>query len=76
LTGIAIAAVTKCKYCSYYHTEMAKLLGATDEEIEEVVHFSKSTAGWSTYINGLQIDYDEFKDEIDKATEYARNNAK
>ncbi len=30
LIGLAIAAVTKCRYCSYYHTELAKLFGATD----------------------------------------------
>jgi len=76
LIGVAISAVTKCTYCAYYHTELAKLNGATDEEIEEVVHFAKSSSGWSTYINGLQVDYDEFTSEIDKATEFVRKNAK
>src|SRR3990167_7469924 len=35
LIGVAIAAITKCKYCSFFHTEIAKLNGATDEEIEQ-----------------------------------------
>jgi AhpD family alkylhydroperoxidase len=73
LIGVAISAITKCKYCSYYHTELAKLNGATEEEIEDAVHYSKSSAGWSAYVNGLQLDFEEFKTEIDKACEYVRN---
>ncbi len=52
---------------------MAKLNGATTEEIEDAVHFAKSSAGWSTYINGLQIDYDQFKEEVLRACEHARS---
>jgi AhpD family alkylhydroperoxidase len=72
LIGIGVAAAMKCRFCSYFHTEMAKLYGATDAEIEDAVHFAKSSAGWSTYINGLQVDYDEFKAEIDQACSYIR----
>jgi len=72
LIGVAISAITKCRFCSFYHTEVAKLNGATEAEIEDAVHFAKSSAGWSTYINGLQIDYDEFKEEIRKTAEYMR----
>ncbi len=71
LMGIAISAVTKCRYCAYYHTELAKLNGATAAEIEDAVHFAKSTAGWSTYVNGMQLDFDEFRKEIDQAVEFA-----
>lgn len=70
LIGLAIAAVTKCRYCAYFHTAIAKLNGATDAEIEDAVHFAKATAGWSAYINGLQIDYDQFKKEIDQSVAY------
>jgi len=72
LIGLGVAAATKCRYCVLFHTEAAKLNGATDAEIEDAVHFAKSSAGWSTYINGLQIDYDEFKEEIRKTVEYIR----
>lgn len=72
LIGVAISAATKCKYCSYFHTEMAKLFGATSAEIEDAVHFAKATTGWSTYVNGLQIDYNQFKSEIDRACEHIR----
>ena len=45
LIGVAVAAIMRCKYCSYYHTEVAKLYGVTDAEIEDAVHFAKSSAG-------------------------------
>jgi AhpD family alkylhydroperoxidase len=72
LIGLGIAAVTRCRYCAFYHTEIAKLFGATDEEIEDAVHFAKATAGWSTYVNGLQIDYEQFKNEVMQACEHVR----
>ncbi len=73
LIGLAIAGVTKCRYCAFYHTEVAKLFGATDEEIEDALHFAKSSVGWSTYVNGLQLDFDQFKDEILQACEHVRS---
>ena len=73
LIGVAISAITKCRYCSYFHTEIAKLNGASDAEIEDAVHYAKSTAGWSTYVNGMQLDYETFKDEIDRACEHVRS---
>lgn len=72
LIGLGIAATTKCRYCAYFHTEMARLFGATDEEIENAVHYAKSSAGWSAYLNGLQFDFDEFKDEIQQVCEHVR----
>jgi predicted small metal-binding protein len=63
----------KCRYCALYHTEAAKLNGATQSEIEDAVHFAKSAAGWSTYINGLQVDFDQFKEEIRRVSEYIRS---
>jgi AhpD family alkylhydroperoxidase len=61
LIGVAISAVSKCKYCPFFHTKAAKFNGATDAEIEDAVHFAKSSAGWSTYINGMQLDYEQFR---------------
>jgi AhpD family alkylhydroperoxidase len=72
LIGIGVAAVTKCRYCVFFHREMAKLAGATDAEIEDAVHYAKSSAGWSTYIQGLDYDYDQFRKEIRGAAEYVR----
>jgi alkylhydroperoxidase/carboxymuconolactone decarboxylase family protein YurZ len=55
---------------------MAKLNGATDAEIEEAVHYAKSSAGWSTYLNGLQVDYDQFQKEVRQAAEYVLRKTK
>jgi AhpD family alkylhydroperoxidase len=73
LIGVALSAITKCRYCAYFHTEIAKLNGASDAEIEDAVHYAKSTAGWSTYVNGLQMDYETFKDEVNRACEHVRS---
>ena len=72
LIGVALAAATKCRYCEFYHTELAKLNGATQAEIEDAIHYAKSSTGWSTYINGLQIDFETFKDEVLHACEHVR----
>lgn len=74
LIGVAVSAISKCHYCAYFHTEVAKLNGATEAEIEDAVHYAKSSAGWSTYINGLQIDFAQFKKEVDQACAYVRAN--
>lgn len=72
LIGVAISAISKCQYCALYHTELARLNGATEAEIEDAVHYAKSSAGWSTYINGLQLDYDQFRNEVLQACEHVR----
>jgi len=72
LVGLGIAAATKCRYCVFYHTEAAKLFGATDEEIQETLRFAGNSALWSTWINGLQADFDEFKDEVRRIGEYVK----
>lgn len=73
LIGIAISGISKCRYCVFFHTEMAKLYGATAEEIEAAAHYAKSSAGWSAYINGLQVDYETFKEEVLSACKYVRS---
>lgn len=72
LIGVAISAISKCRYCAFYHTELAKLNGATPAEIEEAVHYAKSSAGWSAYLNGMQMDFEKFKDEIGRACDHVR----
>ena len=64
LIGVAVHAETKCRYCTLFHTEAARLFGATDEEIQEAVHFAKYTVGWSVYLNGMREDYDQFAKEL------------
>ena len=72
LIGLGISAVTKCRYCVYFHCVMAKLNGASDEEIQETIHYAKATAGWSAYINGMALDYNEFTKEMDAICAHVR----
>jgi AhpD family alkylhydroperoxidase len=75
LIGVGLHAETKCRYCSLFHAEAAKLFGATDEEIQEAVHYAKASLGWSAYINGMQEDYDQFAAELAQVTDYVKSQA-
>ncbi|MFD5555122.1 carboxymuconolactone decarboxylase family protein [Streptomyces sp. NPDC127068] len=73
LIGVGLHAETKCHYCTLFHTEAAKLFGATDEEIQEAVHYAKASLGWSAYINGMQEDYDRFAAELAQIGDHVRS---
>jgi AhpD family alkylhydroperoxidase len=70
LLMLAVHAQTHCRYCTLFHTEAAKLFGATDDEIQEAVHLAKHTVGWSTYLNGLRADEDVFADQLGRIGEH------
>ncbi|MET4924318.1 carboxymuconolactone decarboxylase family protein [Streptomyces sp. PSRA5] len=70
LMGIALHSETKCRYCILFHMEAAKMFGATDEEIQEAVHYAKNSVGWSVYLNGMREDYDEFAQELGQMKDY------
>jgi AhpD family alkylhydroperoxidase len=74
LIGLAVSGATRCRYCVYFHTESARLFGATDEEINEAALIAKNTMGWSTYLNTRHFDYDRFKAEFDQIAEHVRSN--
>ena len=72
LIGLGVSAATRCRYCAYFHTEAARLFGATEEEVNEACLVAKNTMAWSTWLNAKQYDYDEFRREFDRVTEYVR----
>jgi AhpD family alkylhydroperoxidase len=72
LIGLAVSGATRCKYCAYFHTEAARLFGATEDEVVEAALIAKNTMGWSTYLNTLLFDYDEFTAEFDRVTAHVR----
>jgi AhpD family alkylhydroperoxidase len=72
LIGLAVSGATRCRYCAYFHTEAARLFGATEDEITETALIAKNTMGWSTYLNTLQFDYDAFTAEFDQITAHVR----
>ncbi len=65
LIGVAVAGALHCRYCSYFHTEAAKLNGATEDEIKEALLVASLTNLYSTFLNGAQYDLDHFKREVD-----------
>ena len=72
LIGLGVSGATRCRYCAYFHAEAARLFGATEEEITEASLMAKSTMGWSTYLNAMQFDYDEFVREFDQIAAHVR----
>ncbi|WP_127128622.1 carboxymuconolactone decarboxylase family protein [Georgenia sp. SYP-B2076] len=75
LLMLAVHSETRCRYCTLFHTETAKLFGATDEEIQEAVHLAKHTVSWSVYLNGIREDYDQFADELTQIGTYLMSQA-
>lgn len=73
LIGIAVSGATRCRYCAYFHTEAARLFGATDEEINEAALMAKHTMGWSSYVNAIEYDYDTFTDEVDRIAAHIKS---
>jgi len=76
LIGLAVASQIPCHYCVYAHTTMAKMLGATDEEIEEAVSKGAEVRYWSTILNGNQVEFESFKKEWDGILEFVKANSK
>lgn len=72
LIGLAVSGATRCRYCVYFHTEAARLFGASEDEINETALIAKNTMGWSTYLNTLQFDYDAFTEEFDQIAAHIR----
>ena len=72
LIGLAVSGATRCRYCVYFHTEAARLFGASEDEIVETALISKNTMGWSTYLNTMMFDYDAFVEEFDQIAAHVR----
>jgi AhpD family alkylhydroperoxidase len=64
LIGHAVAAQIPCQYCIWSDTKSAKAFGASSDEIAEAVAMSALTRHWSTFFNGMQIDFEQFKQEM------------
>lgn len=75
LMRLAVASQIPCNYCIYFHTEVAKAYGATDQEIKEAVLNGASTRNWSMILQGNQVDLEEFKEEFQKMMAYMAEQA-
>ena len=70
LLQLAVASQIPCDYCIYYHVTVAKVYGATDEEIQEAVAQGAQTRHWSMIVQGNQTDLEAWKSEVNAALKY------
>src|SRR5512146_457833 len=73
LIGLGVSGATRCRYCALFHTEAARLFGATDEEIAEASMMAGFTMAASTFLNAQQVEYDTFRRETLEMIDYVRS---
>lgn len=66
LIALGVAAQVPCSYCVYAHPKKARARGASEAEIREAVATAATVRHWSTVLNGMQYDLDDFKAEFDR----------
>ena len=64
LISLAVASQIPCSYCIWADTNTLHQLGASDAEIGEAVSMAALTRYTSTTLNGLQVDFEQFKAEM------------
>lgn len=72
LIGLAVSGATRCRYCTLFHTEAARVFGATDEEIAEACTMGALTMNFSTLLNAAQVDYEQFRTETLAIVDYVK----
>ena len=75
LMQLSVASQIPCVYCVYYHTVVATAYGATEEEIKEAVAHGAQTRLWSMVLQGNQVEFEDFKAEVDAALKYMSEKA-
>jgi AhpD family alkylhydroperoxidase len=66
LIGVAVAAQIPCRFCVSFHTEAARMNGASDDELREAVAMAALSLHWATIITGSLEDEPQFRREIDQ----------
>ena len=64
LIGLAVVSQIPCAYCIWADAASARHAGASEEEIREAVAIAATERFWSTMLNGLEVDLDQFKAEF------------
>ncbi len=70
LMGLAVAANIKCPYCLFFHHAMAKMAGATDEEIAETGFLASQTSRWSVYLHAQRYELATLMEEGKQMGDY------
>jgi AhpD family alkylhydroperoxidase len=66
LIGLAVAAQIPCRFCVSFHTEAARMNGASDDELKEAVAMAALSRHWATIITGSLEDEAQFRREVDQ----------
>lgn len=72
---LATSAAAKCPYCELYRREVAKMLGATEEELAELSVLVASTGFWSNVLHTMNYDRAKFAEELKRAGEQMSSSA-
>ena len=72
LIGLGVSAQIPCHYCLLFHTEAARLNGATEAEIQEAIFMASLTRQGSTILNGAMLDEPTFNSEMAKIVSYLK----
>lgn len=70
LMGVAVASAVHCRFCVTFHSAVAKLFGATDEEIKEAAFLAKHTVGWSAFVDGTLADIGQLEKELAQVAQH------
>jgi len=72
LMGLAVASVLGNHRLCFFHRELAKHFGATDDEIRETLNVARFNAGSSAYLTGAGIEIDKFRQETREIIQHIR----
>lgn len=75
LIGLGVSAQIPCSYCVLFHTEAARLNGASEDEIQEAIFMASVTRQGSTILNGAQLDENVFDRELKQIVSYLQKQA-
>lgn len=72
LIGLGVASQIPCHYCVVFHTEAARLNGATEHELQEAIYMAGVTRLGSTILNGVGVDQNTFDKEVREIVGYVK----
>lgn len=75
LIGLGVSSQIPCHYCILFHTEAARLNGATETEIQEAIFMASLTRQGSTILNGALLDPKTFDSELQDIVAYIEKQA-
>lgn len=72
LIGLGVSSQIPCHYCVLFHTEAARLNGATEHELQEAIFMASLTRMGSTILNGAALDPNTFDKELGEIVRYVK----